>query len=258
MTDLHCHILPGMDDGAKNVEGALKLLQKEKADGVRDIMLTSHFHYERTTVEEFLELREAALARLLQALETHGADYGLCAEDFRFQLGAEVYFSPGLCELEADKLCLGETDYLLLELPTSHRPHFIRDTLYHLQSQGILPIIAHIERYSYVMEDLTLLHDWISAGAYTQINAGSILRGDKASKLLLKMIQWNLVHVLGTDAHSMEKRAPKLGAAMELVEQKLGRSARKQLQENAEDVFENREMDAGEAKRVKKVFGVWR
>ena len=108
------------------------------------------------------------------------------------------------------------------------------------------------------MEDLTLLHDWISAGAYAQINAGSLLHANKEAKLLLKMIRWNLVHVIGTDAHSMEKRAPKLGAAMEMVEQKLGKDTRKQLEENAADVFGNRELDAGEAKRVKKVLGVWR
>ena len=258
MTDLHCHILPEIDDGAKNIEAALRLLQKEKADGVRNIMLTSHFHYERTTVEEFLEKREAAYGQLLKGLEQSGGDFGVSADDFCFRLGAEVYFSPGLCDLEADKLCLGDTDYLLLELPTSHRPHFIRETLYNLQSQGILPILAHAERYPYVMEDLTLLHDWISAGAYAQINAGSILRADKEAKLLLKMIRWNLVHFIGTDAHSMEKRAPKLGDAMKLVELKLGEAAAEQLKQNTEDVFANRDLDVGEARRVKKVFGVWR
>lgn len=251
MTDLHCHILPGIDDGAKSTEISLQLLHKEKEDGVANIMFTSHFNYERTTVEEYLNKRQESYEKLLEALGKEVADY-------RFKLGAEVFFSPGLCELDAEKLCLGDTDYMLLEFPTSHKPHFIKETLYNLQSQGIVPLIAHVERYQYVMEDLSILYDWVSAGAYAQINAGSLLRNDKEAKLLLKLINWNLVHVIGTDTHSMDKRSPKMAQAMALVEEKLGKKAAAQLRRNADDVFENRELDVEEPHMPRKWLGMWR
>lgn len=168
MTDLHCHILPGIDDGAKDTAVSLELLRREYEDGVRNIAFTSHFNSERTTVEAFTAKRQAAFEQLTAALEGQPMQ-------FDFKLGAEVFFSPGLCELDTRALCMGDTAYLLLEFPTTHKPHFIRQTLYQLQQQGIVPLIAHIERYPYVLEDPTLLYDWVAAGAYAQINAGALL-----------------------------------------------------------------------------------
>jgi len=251
LTDLHCHILPGMDDGAKDIETSIQMLHKEKEDGVANIMFTSHFNYERTTVKEFLTKREKAFKTVCDAL-------GEGEKDFTFKLGAEVFFSPGLCELEADKLCMGDTDYMLLEFPTSHKPHFIKETLYNLQAQGITPVIAHVERYGYVMEDLHILYDWISAGAYAQINAGSLLKNSKDAKLLLKLINWDLVHVIGTDAHSMDKRAPKMAKVFGFVEEKLGKKTADALRKNADDIFHNLELDVPEPHMPRKFLGVWR
>lgn len=153
MTDLHCHILPNIDDGAKDVSISLRLLEKEYADGVRNIAFTSHFNSEWTTPDAFLQKRAAAYETLTAALPT-----GPEAMQFRFKLGCEVYFSPKLCELDAKALCIGDTSYMLVEFPTTHKPHFIRQTFALLQEQGVLPLIAHIERYPYVLEDPTLLY----------------------------------------------------------------------------------------------------
>ena len=89
MTDLHCHILPGMDDGAKDTAVSLELLRGEYEDGVRNIAFTSHFNSERTTVEAFTAKRQAAFEQLTAALEGQPMQ-------FDFKLGAEVFFSPGL------------------------------------------------------------------------------------------------------------------------------------------------------------------
>ena len=121
MTDLHCHILPNIDDGAKDVSISLRLLEKEYADGVRNIAFTSHFNSEWTTPDAFLQKRAAAYETLTAALPT-----GPEAMQFRFKLGCEVYFSPKLCELDAKALCIGDTSYMLVEFPTTHKPHFIR------------------------------------------------------------------------------------------------------------------------------------
>ena len=134
MTDLHCHILPGMDDGAKDTAVSLELLHREYEDGVRNIAFTSHFNSERTTVDAFTAKRQAAFEQLTAALEGQPMQ-------FDFKLGAEVFFSPGLCELDTRALCMGDTAYLLLEFPTTHKPHFIRQTLYNLQQRGIVPLV---------------------------------------------------------------------------------------------------------------------
>ena len=208
MTDLHCHILPNIDDGAKDVSISLRLLEKEYADGVRNIAFTSHFNSEWTTPDAFLQKRAAAYETLTAALPT-----GPEAMQFRFKLGCEVYFSPKLCELDAKALCIGDTSYMLVEFPTTHKPHFIRQTFALLQEQGVLPLIAHIERYPYVLEDPTLLYNWVAAGAYVQINAGALLDSPKLRRTLCKFISWQLVHVISTDTHSLDKRPPRMAEA---------------------------------------------
>ena len=199
MTDLHCHILPGMDDGAKDTAVSLELLRREYEDGVRNIAFTSHFNSERTTVEAFTEKRQTAFEQLTAALEGQPMQ-------FDFKLGAEVFFSPGLCELDTRALCMGDTAYLLLEFPTTHKPHFIRQTLYNLQQQGIVPLIAHIERYPYVLEDPTLLYDWVAAGAYAQINVGALLE-PKLCKKLCKFIPSPPIPIPRTNARHTWHRA---------------------------------------------------
>lgn len=250
MTDLHCHILPCIDDGAQDLETAVELLRKERADGVRNIIFTSHFNYERTALQHFIAKRQEVFEKLLMTL-------GEEAKDFNFQLGAEVFFSPGLCELDIRKLCLGDTDYMLIEFPTSHKPHFIRHTLYKIQSQGIIPIIAHVERYPYVMKDLAILYDWVAAGAYAQVNADSILLKRKNAGLILKLIKWNLVHIIATDAHSLAGRSPQMKLAFHIVEKKAGRDISEKLQKNANDIFLNLDPDVEKPHSPRKFLNVW-
>lgn len=246
MTDLHCHILPGIDDGAKDTAVSLELLRREYEDGVRNIAFTSHFNSERTTVEAFTAKRQAAFEQLTAALEGQPMQ-------FDFKLGAEVFFSPGLCELDTRALCMGDTAYLLLEFPTTHKPHFIRQTLYNLQQQGIVPLIAHIERYPYVLEDPTLLYDWVAAGAYAQINAGALLE-PKLCKKLCKFIQWGLVHVISTDTHSPDKRPPRMAQGVQQLEKLLGREAAARIVRNGDELFHDQELDAATLHQPKKFW----
>lgn len=250
MTDLHCHILPGIDDGAKNAEVSLELLHREIQDGVKNIALTSHFNSERITVEQFLQMRRAAYDTLQAALESQPLD-------IRLKLGAEVYFSPKLCDLELEKLCMEGTAYVLIELPTTHRPHFIRETFSNLQARGMIPIVAHVERYPYVLENPQLLYQWVAAGAYAQINATSLLKGGKTAKQLLQFIKWDLVHVVATDTHSLDKRPPRLGEAMDYIAHKLGTDTAEMLKQNSDALFNDQELDCSDPHMPKKFLGMW-
>lgn len=249
MTDLHCHILPGIDDGAKNVDISMELLRREYADGVRNIAFTSHFNSERTTVEAFVEKRQRAYEQLMEALKAEPMD-------FRFKLGSEVFFSPKLCELDVRALCMGNTSYMLIEFPTTHKPHFIKQTLYSLQEEGIVPLIAHIERYPYVLDDPTLLYEWVAAGAYAQINAGALLDA-KLRKKLCKFITWGLVHFISTDTHSLDKRPPQMAEGIRVLEKMLGADEAARIVNNGDELFDDYELDSSIPHMPKKVFGMW-
>ena len=253
MTDLHCHILPGIDDGAQNVSESLEILSREYEDGVRNIALTSHFNSKRTGVEEFLERRQKAFEELEEAL--HRETLQQERTEFTFKLGAEVFFSPELCELDAESLCMEGTSYMLVEFPTTHRPHFIRQTFNSLNARGIYPIIAHVERYPFIMENPPFLYELVAAGAYAQINAGALLQKGQ-TRQLLNMIKWDLVHVVSTDTHSLDKRPPQMAVAMKLIESKLGKNIAEQIRRNGTDLFYDQELDC-DPYNPRKFLGRW-
>ena len=251
MTELHCHILPGIDDGAKNVDVSLALLKLEAKAGINQIALTSHFKPEHITLDEFLEGRSLAYAELLSALENTDLN-------FNFKLGAEVYFSPQLSELDLRPLCIGDTDYMLLEFSTLHKPQFIDEVLYDIQCQGIVPLIAHVERYPYVMEDLSILYNWIDSGCYAHVNADTFLRSKKDAKFFCKLIKWDLVHFIATDTHSVDKRPPRMTEAFCEIEKLAGRETVEKLIQNADDIFNNYELDLCDFHEPKKSLGRWK
>lgn len=246
LVDLHCHLLPGIDDGAKDIGMTLALLRQELADGAAGLVFTPHFYYERTTLEEFAAKRKAALRQTAEAVRREGLPLAAKA-------GAEVYYTPVLPTLDLSQLCFAGTRYLLIELPTTFHPSGIEDTLYAVQQQGYTPILAHVERYPYVTEDPTLLYRWVAAGALAQVNAAGLIRGGHTAKLLHKYLHWNLVHLLATDAHHPERRPVNLRAGYEALPEKT--AAR--LRQNGIQVFLGRDVDPGEPVEPKFRFGRW-
>ena len=244
MTDLHCHILPGIDDGARDVETALALLDMEKAQGVDRIVFTPHFRCDDVSLDEFLEKREAAWSSLMSALPED------LKSSFDFKLGAEVYFSPTLSRVDFSKLCFTDTSYMLVELPFTSgvRPAFLDEILYDISSEGITPIIAHVERYPYILSDPTKIYDWVMAGYLVQTNAKTVVEGDKMIK---KLISWGLVQVVSSDAHSLHRRPPMMDSAFAKLQLDT-------LLANGDDIFDNYEIDVGEPHYPKQVLGRWK
>ncbi len=157
LVELHCHILPGIDDGARDLDMSMSLLRREVSDGVVGVVFTPHFHYERITVEKFVELRKAAFRQVAAAVRTEGLRVA-------GKLGAEVYYSTALPSLDLSKLAFADTSYILIEFPTTIQPPGIDETLFAIRAQGYTPILAHVERYPFVTEDPTLLYNWVNAG----------------------------------------------------------------------------------------------
>lgn len=246
LIDLHCHILPGIDDGAKNIDMSMQLLQQELDSEVAGICFTPHFYYERTTLDEFVDNRHKAFAALLKEVRPSGMRLAL-------KTGAEVYFTPALPSLDLKKLAIYDTDYILIELPTSFHPSGIEELLFEVQQQGFIPILAHVERYPYVTENPTLLYDWVTGGALAQVNASGLIRGGYTAKLVQKYIDWNLVHLLCSDAHHPEKRPANLGPGFQTLPAKI----QKRFQENAVNVFLGNDIQAVEPVKPRYRFGHW-
>ena len=233
MTDLHCHLLPGMDDGAKDEQAAVDLICTSYKQGVRRIALTSHFLPDEMALDEFLSRRQAAYSRLLKALRQTEIPIG----EIAFRLGAEVLYSPMLVELPSNLLCLEGTNLMLLEFREGEVPFGVEETVFRLQLRGIVPLLAHVERYRFVLEDPRWLYRWVSGGGYAQINASTILAGGRRSRLPEDLIRWNLVHVLASDAHSLHYRPQNLAEGLRAVCKRLGTQTAERLEENAVCLF---------------------
>ena len=237
MTDFHTHILPGMDDGAQSPEDSLSLLRMECLQGVSQVALTPHFRVDKESVQDFLKRRQNASECLREALDGQGLPVTL-------KLGAEVFYSTSLAQMDdVDTLCLEGTNVLLVEFSPGLYPRDAADTLYQLTRQGILPLIAHVERYAFVRNNPNMLSAWIEAGACTQMNATSL--------------RHNLIHVLSTDTHSMAKRPPMLDKAMELVKQHCGQNIAQTLQYQADTLFLGEVPQFQDSHLMKYFLGRW-
>lgn len=211
--DMHCHLLPGMDDGCKTAEESIQVLRTSYEQGVRQMFATPHY-YPVESIDTFLARREAAMGRLSQRMEQEEQPLPqIC-------LGAEVAYRPGLgYEEELDKLCLGSSRYLLLEMPfTRWSEEVVRSVRNICNIRGITPILAHIERYLSMQSRDTLMRV-LEQEVLVQMNAENLLQFSKRGKAR-KLLESGTVQLLGTDCHNLTSRKPNLGPGVEYLEKK--------------------------------------
>lgn len=226
MWDIHCHILPGVDDGAKDMEMAKALLRKEMEDGVQNIILTPH--YRRRMFEPEMSLIYSTYEQLKQ--ETRDWDIHL-------YLGCEYHANMDMAEdLNAGKRpTLGGSRYVLCEFSNGDLASYITERTYQLLANGYIPVLAHIERYKALTKDFSLIDDLVERGCRMQVNAGSILGEDGffTRRFCKKLIDYDLLHFIGSDAHNLTDRTPRIGECAAYLEKKYGEEYAQQiLQEN--------------------------
>lgn len=209
MTDLHTHILPGIDDGAKNLEETRELLKLQKANGVERVVLTPHFYCERMDLGDFISKRDNAYHATLEILDA--------ATMPQIKPGAEVRYSPALLGLDLTNLTLGASSYLLLELPGQHYPAHLDQVVMNLSMMGITPILAHLERYKYFRDQPELLFKLIQEGALGQVSVLSLF--DKATKsFALACLRNSLAQIVASDAHNTTLRPPCMAKLKDVLE----------------------------------------
>lgn len=199
MIDLHCHILPEMDDGAKDVSEAKAMLAMQYASGVESLCLTPHFYPEKESIETFLAEREKTWETLCAVLAPQ--------EKTQIRLGAEVRYCEQLLTLDLRDLTLGKSDYLLLELPGRRYPAYAVQIMEELLGKGITPVLAHVERYAYFREEPQLLKRLIDLGALAQVSAQALF--DKRDRnFSMACLQHGLAQIVASDAHNETTRKP--------------------------------------------------
>ena len=213
--DIHTHILPGVDDGAKDISQAVDLLKRAYAQGTRAVLLTPHYRgSHRDNVRE-------KLTEIYQQL-CHEAG-GECPELY---LGCEVGYELDVSEKIADGtvLSLNNTQYVLLEFQnTNFRSRFLNGVL-EVLNFGYTPIVAHVERYEAIQETPRLAQELIELGALLQINADSVLGkgGFGVKRLCHQLLRRRLVHFVATDAHDQQIRQPELKTCYQKIRKKYG------------------------------------
>jgi len=202
LIDVHTHILPGIDDGAKTKEVSFEMLQREKEQGVRTVVATPHYYGRRHSPEAFLEKRQKAFDLIKEKAEELGIE---------IRLGAEVYFTEdGVVSNRAlEKLSIEGTKYILIELPWNEKwtdKLWRRLDTFMAQTEKT-PIIAHVERYAEIRKNPVYLSLLADMGCLIQVNTGAFLE-ENVANMTKMMLKKGLVHCLGTDAHNLEDRAP--------------------------------------------------
>lgn len=211
-TDLHTHILPGVDDGAKDLEKALEMLRMQKACGVERVALTPHFYPLREEFQSFLDKRQQAYEGLLPNWDAESMP------DLR--LGAEVHYSPALAELDLRRLTIGQSDYLLLELSNNAFPAHIETILKMMLQQGITPILAHVERCVYFLEEPGTLVQLVELGAMAQVSSKAMVE-KKKKKFVEACLQKNVAQFIASDIHDLWEEKYLLGNIAPKTDEKL-------------------------------------
>lgn len=238
-TDIHSHILPGVDDGARSMEESLNMLRMAKEENIRRIVLTPHQKPGRKCVS--VQGMKERLEDLQQRMEKQQLDIQVYA-------GSECLYSHDLAErLDQGKICtMAGSRYVMTEFMPDESWSYIRDGLYRLICYDYLPIIAHIERYMQVVQNMDRVHELIEMGCYVQVNAGSItgLYGFGMKQAAKKLLKEQAVHFVGTDAHRESgKRSVQLRKCAGYLAKKYGQEyADRLLCENAENIFKNIEL----------------
>ncbi len=220
MTDLHTHILPGMDDGARDVAESIALLRMEREQGVTTVVLTPHFYRERENPTMFLQRRQESVQTLGKALLELPEEERNSLP--RLLIGAEVAFVPGLSGWEElPDLCIGDTRNLLLELPFTPWNTHVIDELYDLISRtGITPVIAHLERYL-PMQKQELIDEVLALGVPVQVT-GDALTHWRTRRGALKLLEGRGERLIASDCHRADTRPPVMKDALRVVTKKLG------------------------------------
>jgi protein-tyrosine phosphatase len=233
MVDIHCHLLPGLDDGSDNMETSLQMAEMAIADGITHVIATPHADAAYPFNPQEIRARKQELeARLNGRLKlATGCDFHLSFENVE--------------DLRADitKYTLNQKNYLLVEFNDFSIPPSMDQTLHLIQLFGAIPIVTHPERNPLIRSKISRLYRWIRQGCYVQVTAQSLLGrfGQQAQECAEKLLSNDAINFFATDAHNITSRPMQMKEAYEKVKELKGEQTAEALfTENPLAVFEGR------------------
>lgn len=228
MIDFHSHILPGIDDGSRNLEESLALLRQMREQGITTVVATPHFYADEQSIDSFLQRRMDAFNRLMAQ----------CTDTMpRVLLGAEVLYYNGISRLEGlDKLCIDGTRILLLELPfTRWSSTVLREVLEIANNMNLTVVLAHIERYMRYQRR-GVFDELYRNGVIMQVNA-PYFADRSGRRAALRQLGAGQIHLLGTDCHGVDNRPPRMAEALDVIRKKYGEGLIEELNDYATELL---------------------
>ena len=234
MVDIHTHILWAVDDGPKQIEETMQVLEQAVAEGITEIIATPHsFHPQYHVQYEMINSQ-------IQLLQAHLQNNGI---PLTLHVGHEVRRSDNIIPLYKAKQIhtLANSNYILLELPAHTVPHYTINIVRELLTQGLIPIIAHPERNKAIAQRPVYLERLIHEGAMAQITAGSLAGhfGRTIQNLPLELVKANLVHTYGSDVHNLISRPFLFDEGLCYLEKKKELDTVEMLLENNSRIIKN-------------------
>lgn len=238
MIDIHCHIIPGVDDGSSDFAESIRMGEVAEACGVTDIIVTPHCNIPDSYSNYYGRGYEAHFDSLVSLFAENGVGV-------RLHRGMEVFGTDDVGELfdSGGVITLAGSGYMLVEFDFGDDMWRVRDVLYSLLDRNITPIIAHPERYYPVQDDMQFALDWIDMGCKLQLNRTSLLRSrsDPAARTSHSLLRLGAAHFVATDSHGVFTRTTELLDAYNYIAERYSEEwARILTEENPRRVIENR------------------
>lgn len=247
MVDIHSHILPKIDDGSQNLNMTYEMLRICSEDGVKKIIATPHYYNYSST--EFRKVK--AMVRMLNRL--------LYKQNLDMKIfhGQEVYLTENILkEYEKKKIgTINDSRYMLIELDMYRFSHTMLNMIYELRIRNIVPIIAHPERYNFILKKSNIINALIKEGCLFQINSGSIegIFGWKVKKRAKVLMRHNIYNFIGSDAHNINKRKTGIKNSLRLLK-KVNEDCGYFFESNSEKLLNNQVIEFKGEKINKKIY----
>lgn len=246
IVDLHCHILPRIDDGSPDLEHSLSLARQAVDDGVTHILCTPH-HLDNEFVNHKNDVIED-VAIFQKELVQHKIPLKVFP-------GQEVHINGNLISRYDDLLGIDvNKKYMLLEFPHGNVPSYAEQIIFKLRKLGTTPVIVHPERNSEIQKNLGLLYNFIEKGALSQVTATSYVGGfgEKVAKISKQLVEHNLVQIVASDAHTLKGRKFVLHEALNQIAEDFGENKAVQFEKNAEDLINGERVVAHDYSQIRK------
>lgn len=224
LIDIHCHVLPGLDDGAKNMEEAIEMLRMSYESGVGTVIATPHFHID-TVVAEYEECN--------RALEQLNVAKNREKLDIKVLLGSEIYYTNDILQKISEKKIhtLADSKYILLEFSPWDEYDKLLQAVNEAYSLGYIPVFAHVERYGCLHEDIKRVNELSERGVLLQVNAKSVLgdNGRKKQKFIKRLMKYGVISFIASDGHDNINRVTSLDKCFQYVSKRYGEDMAKKI-----------------------------